>query len=52
MAEPRPRIVAAESHSYRVLETLGSGLQGKVKRGVCVETEKVRRRCRRRVPLV
>ena len=40
MAVPE-RLVRSEKYTYRVLSTLGSGLQGKVKRGVNLATEEV-----------
>lgn len=36
-----PRVVRSAAHSYSVLSTLGTGYEGKVKRGVCIETGKV-----------
>jgi hypothetical protein len=42
MSDGSARLVRSEKHTYRVLGTLGSGLQGKVKRGVCLETDQVR----------
>ncbi len=35
------RTVSTDKNTYHVLSTLGRGVQGKVKRGVCAETGQV-----------